>query len=70
MTDPYSLLNAKLGYKTLFGKHFDFEVFAGANNITSTQYYYMVFVNQLADAYLPVPDKINFFGGVNLKYVF
>lgn len=69
-TDPYSLLNAKIGYRKTFGKHFDIELFAGANNITGTQYYYMVFVNQLDDAYLPAPYEINFFGGVNLKYVF
>ena len=53
-TSAYNLLNAKLGYRTGFG-HLDLDVFAGADNITGTQYYYMVFVNQLPDAYLPAP---------------
>lgn len=70
MTEAFSLLNAKLGYRRSLGKHLDLELFAGANNITSEKYYYMVFINQLADAYLPAPKEINFFGGLNLKYVF
>jgi len=65
----YSLLNAKLGYKKQF-KHFGLDAFVGANNITSTQYYSMVFVNQLPDAYIPAAREINFFGGINLNYTF
>ena len=68
-TSAYNLLNAKLGYKTGFG-HFDLDVFAGADNITGTQYYYMVFVNQLPDAYLPAPYDANFYGGMSLRYNF
>lgn len=68
-TNPYSLLNAKIGFKKTI-KHFGFDVYAGANNITGSQYYFMVFVNQLPDAYIPGPNEINFFGGVNLKYIF
>jgi iron complex outermembrane receptor protein len=68
-TNAYSLLNAKLGFRKSI-KHFEFDVYAGANNITGTQYYNMVFVNQLPDAYIPAPNEINFFGGVNLKYTF
>jgi len=69
-TWSYNLLNAKLGYRQSLGKHFDLDLFAGVNNITGTQYYNMVFINQLPDAYLPAPRKANYFGGVNLKYVF
>ena len=69
-TKSYSLLNSKIGiHKTLL-KHFDVDAFFGANNMMSTQYYYMVFLNQLPDAYLPAPNKINYFGGVNVKYTF
>lgn len=68
-TAPYSLLNAKLGYRKS-AKKFDFDVFAGVNNIMGAQYYYMVFVNQLPDAYIPGPNEMNFFGGVNIKYSF
>lgn len=68
-THPYALLNAKLGYRKAFGK-FELDAYLGANNITNTQYYYMVFINQLPDTYLPAPDKANYFGGINLKYTF
>lgn len=66
----YNLLNAKIGFRTTFLKHFGIDAFVGANNITGTKYYYMVFINQLPDAYLPAPAEINYFGGLNLKYTF
>jgi iron complex outermembrane recepter protein len=69
-TKSYSLLNAKLGFRHMLGRHFETEVYAGATNITSSQYYYMVFLNQLPDAYLAAPNKINYFAGLNLKYIF
>lgn len=68
-TEAFSLLNAKIGLRKSFG-HFDVDAYAGINNATGTQYYYMVFVNQLPDAYIPAPDESNFFGGLNLKYNF
>lgn len=68
-TSPYNLLNAKLGFRKQL-KHFDFDVYFAANNITGTQYYEMVFINQVPDVYLPAPYKINFYGGINLKYKF
>lgn len=69
-TKSYGLLNAKLGFRRSLSSHFDIDAFAGANNITGTQYYMMVFANQLPDAYLPAPYKANYFGGLNLKYNF
>ncbi|PVW17353.1 TonB-dependent receptor [Marixanthomonas spongiae] len=69
VADSYSLLNGKIGYRTSFGQ-FDLDAFFGANNITGTQYYYMLFLNQLDDAYIPAPLDTNYFGGVNLKYNF
>ncbi|MEO6903463.1 MAG: TonB-dependent receptor [Bacteroidia bacterium] len=69
-TNSYNLLNAKLGIRQSFLKHFEADVYVGANNITSTQYYYMVFLNQLPDAYLAAPKDINYFGGIALKYNF
>lgn len=67
--NAYNLLNAKIGYRKNI-KQFELNVYAGANNITGEQYYNMVFVNQLPDAYIPAPNEINFFGGINLKYTF
>jgi iron complex outermembrane receptor protein len=69
-TKSYGLLNSKIGVHYLLAKHFDIDVFYGANNITSQQYYYMVFLNQLPDAYLPAPNEINFYGGINFKFIF
>lgn len=68
-TKAYSLLNGKIGLKRSI-KKFDVDVYFGANNITSVQYYNMVFVNQLPDAYIPAPNKINYFGGFSMRYVF
>lgn len=68
-TNPFGLLNAKLGFRKSI-KRLDFDVYAGANNMTGSQYYYMVFVNQLPDAYIPGPNEMNFFGGLNLSFNF
>jgi iron complex outermembrane receptor protein len=67
-TASFGLLNAKLGYRHSITNHFNLNAYFGANNITGTKYYNMVFINQLPDAYIPGPDKINFFGGINLQY--
>jgi iron complex outermembrane receptor protein len=63
-------VNAKLGLQRAINNHFDMDLYFGVNNITGTQYAYMVFVNQLPDAYLPAPYKVNYFGGLNIKYNF
>jgi len=68
-TKSYTLLNAKLGYQRSIG-HLGMDLYFGANNITGTQYNYMVFLNQLPDAYLPAPYEITYYGGVSLKYTF
>lgn len=69
-TTSYNLLNAKAGLRRSLWKHFDLDAFFGVNNIAGIQYPFMVFVNQLPDAYLPAPYEANYFGGVNLKYNF
>jgi iron complex outermembrane receptor protein len=70
VAEGYSLLNAKIGFRKAISTFLELDAYFGANNITSQQYYQMVFVNQLPDAYLPGPKDINYFGGVNLKYIF
>ncbi|MEI6265562.1 MAG: TonB-dependent receptor [Sphingobacteriia bacterium] len=69
-TTSYSLLNAKLGFQHKLGKNISADIFAGVTNITGTQYPFMVFVNQLPDAYMPAPYQANYFGGLNIKYIF
>ncbi len=69
-TNAFGVLNLKAGYHLPIGDAITIHAYAGANNITSERYYYMVFVNQLADAYLPAPDRINFYGGLDLRFQF
>lgn len=66
----YNILNAKLGYRHSVTPKLELDLFAGIDNITGTQYPYMIFVNQLPDAYLPAPLKANSYGGLNLRYSF
>jgi iron complex outermembrane recepter protein len=66
----FGLINAKIGYRRSLSSHFDVDAFLGANNLGGVQYYNMIFVNQLPDAYLPAPLKTLYFGGLNLKYNF
>jgi iron complex outermembrane receptor protein len=69
-TSSYNLLNAKIGYQKSLGRHFDLNIYFGAANLTNQQYYLMVFVNQLPDAYIPAPGNANVYGGMNVKYNF
>jgi iron complex outermembrane recepter protein len=66
----YNLLSAKLGLRQNLGAHFAIDVYAGAVNLTNTRYYFMVFANQLPDAYIPAPRHTQAYGGINLKYNF
>jgi iron complex outermembrane receptor protein len=66
----FGLLNAKIGFRRSLTSHFDLDASFGINNIGGVQYYNMVFVNQLPDAYLPAPLKTVYFGGVTLQYNF
>ena len=69
----YSLLNAKVGYRTDIGRHFRLDAFAGGNNLLGGLYYTMVFLNASysgppPNVYLPGPYSATFYGGVNLSY--
>lgn len=66
----YNLLNGKIGIQRSISRHFDLDAYVGVTNLTNTKYYFMMFVNQLPDAYMPAPTTANFFGGVNLKFIF
>lgn len=69
-TASFGLLNAKIGFRRALGRHIQVDAYAGGTNLTGEKYYYMVFANQLPDAYLPAPLKAQWFGGINLKYNF
>lgn len=66
----YNIVNGKIGFRRSLSSHVDLDAFAGVDNITGSQYPYMIFANQLPDAYLPAPLKANSYGGVNVKYNF
>jgi iron complex outermembrane receptor protein len=66
----YDIVNAKLGFRQSLSSHFDLDAYAGGQNLAGKQYYYMIFVQQLPDAYLPAPKNALLFGGLNLKYNF
>jgi iron complex outermembrane receptor protein len=66
----FGLLNAKLGFRRALGAHFDLDAHVGASNLGNEQHYLMIFINQLPDAFIPAPLKTQWFGGINLKYIF
>jgi iron complex outermembrane receptor protein len=72
----FALLNAKTGWKKDLGQHYHLDVFAGANNITKSLYYNMVFLNAYTTAapnpniYLPAAYNATFYGGLNFIYKF
>lgn len=65
----FKLFNAKVGFRKSV-ERFTFDVFAGATNLGGTQYYQMIFVNQLPDSYIPAYDKADVFGGASVKFTF
>ncbi len=69
-TNAYTLLNAKLGFQRMLSSHFDLNIYGGVNNIANSKYPIMVFVNQIPDAYIAGPKYANYYGGINLKYIF
>jgi iron complex outermembrane recepter protein len=68
--DGFGLVNAKVGFRRSLGTHFDIDASAGAINLGDVQYYQMVFINQLPDAYVAAPRHTQWFGGITLKYNF
>ncbi|RYZ20675.1 MAG: TonB-dependent receptor [Chitinophagaceae bacterium] len=68
--EGFGLLNAKLGFRRSLGVHFDLDASVGAVNLGGVQYYQMIFINQLPDAYVAAPRNTQWFGGITLKYNF
>ncbi|GAB3790375.1 TonB-dependent receptor PqqU [Spirosoma horti] len=71
----YTLVNGKLGYRSALGTHFNLDVYVGSDNMLSSTYSSLVFLN-LANpannrplAYNPSP-KITVYSGAMLKYIF
>ncbi|PZF72532.1 TonB-dependent receptor [Taibaiella soli] len=73
--NAYSLLQAKLGYKHQFGKHFMMDAYAGAQNLTNSVYYTLAVLNSnysgaAPKVFLPGPYNSTFYGGLNISYKF
>ena len=67
----YGLLNSRIGIKRLLAKTINLEVYGGADNMTGTTYATELFLNPNDTHYfIAGPNKINFYGGVNLSYNF
>ena len=71
----YSTLNLKLGYQKQFGKHFNLEVYAGADNLTNTRYSSYNALNAKGfnasqPAYFNPSPRITGYGGLHFKYIF
>jgi iron complex outermembrane receptor protein len=64
----YSLLGAKLGFKTNLYKKSTAIIFAGADNIFDTKYSLGYDINAAAGRYYNAAPGINFYAGVSLKF--
>ena len=71
----YTLVNSKLGYRSALGSHFNLDVYVGSDNMLSSTYSSLVFLNLPNPAnnrplfFNPAP-KITFYSGAVLKYTF
>jgi iron complex outermembrane receptor protein len=71
----YTLVNGKVGYRSTLGSHFSLDVYAGSDNMLSSTYSSLVFLNLPNPTnnrplfFNPAP-KITFYSGAMLKYTF
>jgi len=71
----YSLLNGKIGYRSVPGGHFSVDCYVGSDNLTGSTYYTFLFYSgNLAGTtdphFLPMPYNANIYGGAKLAYIF
>jgi iron complex outermembrane receptor protein len=71
----YNLLNGKIGYRPVLGRHFSLDLYAGADNLTGSTYYSFLFYSgNLAGTsdphFLPMPYQTTVYGGAKLAYIF
>ncbi len=71
----YTLVNSKLGYRSALGSHFNLDIYAGSDNMLSSTYSSLPFLNlpnpanNRPLAYNPSP-KITFYSGAMVRYTF
>ncbi|WP_375445695.1 TonB-dependent receptor [uncultured Fibrella sp.] len=71
----YTLVNGKLGYRSALGKHLNLDLYVGSDNILSSTYSSLIFLNLPNPAnnrplfFNPAP-KITYYSGAMVKYTF
>jgi iron complex outermembrane receptor protein len=69
----FSLLNAKIGYTHAIKERWTVDAFVGGDNLTSSRYYTLVFLNHKWDSptppnmYLPGPYKAKYYTGLKVS---
>ena len=72
-SDKYQLVHTKIGYRTVFWKKFEMDLFLGINNLFNEKYASMLLINatsfgnNLPRYYYPGEPR-NYYTGINLKY--
>jgi iron complex outermembrane receptor protein len=79
----YSLLDAKVGYRTTIGEHYGLDVYVGGTNLGGSTYYNAIFVGPnykglaqgpdggTGDGFvLPAPYAAQYYANVKLSYKF
>lgn len=66
----YSFLNLKAGYNKRITSHWELNIYAGINNVTSTKYSGLFSYNDTYQAYYNPAATVNYYGGLGLKYYF
>jgi len=74
-SDSYNITNTKIGYQTNLNKTLKLNVFFGVNNIFNKHYASQILINASsfggnAPRYFYPGNPVNYFGGINLNYVF
>ena len=71
----YQLVNSKIGYKSAANKKISFDIFVGINNLFDEKYASMLLINARsfgnnAPRYYYPGEPLNYYSGINLKYIF
>ncbi len=74
-SEKYQLVNTKIGYRSSENKKVQFEIFVGINNIFDEKYASMLLINagsfgNKPPRYYYPGEPVNYYSGMNLKYIF
>ena len=74
-SDSFNVFHAKLGFRTAISSHVNLGLNAGINNVFNTNYAQSVLINAVGfggaqPRYYYPGNRLNYFGGLQLNYVF